>query len=53
MNKEEIIENIKDKIYDYMLQSEIDAYTKGYLDALCHIYEITWVERYEIEEELK
>ena len=26
---------------------------KGYLDALCKTYEITWDERYEIEEALK
>ena len=50
MTKEEIIEIIKNEIENYMLQSEINAYIKGYLDALCKTYEITWEERYEIEE---
>lgn len=53
MTKEEIIENIKDRIEYIFLQYEIDAYIRGYLDALCHTYEITWNERYEIEEALK
>ena len=53
MTKEEIIENIKNRIEYYFLQYEIDAYIKGYLDALCHTYEITWNERIEIEEALK
>lgn len=53
MSKEEIIETIRNKIEDYVLISEIDSYIKGYLDALCKTYEITWDERYEIEEALK
>lgn len=53
MGKEEVIENIKNNIDDYIFQSEIDSYIKGYLDALCNTYEITWDERYEIEEKLK
>lgn len=53
MSKEEIIENIKERIEDYRFQSEIDSYIKGYLDALCKTYEITWDERYEIEEALE
>ena len=53
MSKEEIIEEIKEKIADYMYIDEINAYIKGYLDALCKTYEITWDERYEIEEALK
>jgi len=53
MNKEEIIEEIKENLEDYILQSDVDSYIKGYLDALCKTYEITWDERYEIEEALK
>lgn len=52
MDKEEIIENIKDNTREYMFQSEIDSYIKGYLDALCKTYEISWEERFEIEEAL-
>lgn len=52
MSKEEIIEEIKSKTEDFMFQAEIDAYTKGYLDALCKTYEITWEERCDIEGEL-
>lgn len=36
-----------------MFQNEIDSYTKGYLDALCETYEISWDERFEIEEKIK
>lgn len=50
MNKEEIIEIIKDETENYMLKSDTISYIKGYLDALCKTYEITWDERYEIEE---
>ena len=53
MSKEEIIEEIKENLEDYILQSDVDSYIKGYLDALCKTYEITWDERYEIEGELK
>jgi len=53
MSKEEIIEEIKENLEDYILQSDVDSYIKGYLDALCKTYEITWDERYEIEEALK
>lgn len=53
MSKEEIVEIIKDNAEQYMLQSEVDSYIKGFLDALCKTYEITWDERYEIEETLK
>lgn len=53
MTKEEVIELIKEKIDNYMFQSDIEFYVKGFLDALCKTYEITWEERYEIEEELK
>ena len=54
MNKEEIVEEIKSKTEElsYMFQSEIEAYIKGFLDALCKTYEISWGERYEIEREL-
>ena len=52
MTKEEIIENIKEKYGKYLFQESIDAYIKGYLDALCHSYEISWDERDEIEGEL-
>ena len=52
MDKNEIIEKIKNQIEDYRFQSSIDTYIKGYLDALCHTYEITCEERYEIEEML-
>ena len=53
MSKEEIIEEIKENIEGYMYIDEINAYIKGYLDALCKTYEITWEERVEIEEALK
>lgn len=53
MSKEEIIEEIKEHIEDYMYIDEINAYIKGYLDALCKTYEINWEERDEIEEALK
>lgn len=53
MTKEEIVEEIKEHIEDYMYIDEINAYIKGYLDALCKTYEITWEERDEIEEMLK
>ncbi len=53
MTKEEIIEIININTEDYIFQSEIDSYIKGYLDALCTTYEISWDERYEIEEALK
>lgn len=53
MTKEEIIEEIKNEINDYMLGFKIDSYIKGYLDALCKTREITWDERYEIEEALE
>lgn len=55
MSKEEIVEFIKDKTEElsYMFQSEIEAYIKGFLDALCKTYEITWYERIDIERELE
>ncbi len=53
MTKEEIIEEIKNEIENYSSIFEIESYIKGYLDALCKTYEITWDERYEIEEALK
>ena len=53
MSKEEIIEEIKNEINDYISIFEIESYIKGYLDALCKTYEITWEERYKIEEALK
>ena len=53
MSKEEIIEEIKEHTENYMYIDEISAYLKGFLDALCKTYEITWDERYEIEEALK
>lgn len=49
MTKTEIVEKIKEEIDDYIWASEIDAYIKGYLDALCSVYEISWDERMEIE----
>lgn len=52
MTKAEIVEKIKEEIDDYIWQSEIDAYIKGFLDALCYTYEITWNERMEIEQTL-
>lgn len=52
MTKAEIVEKIKEEIDDYIWQSEIDAYIKGYLDALCSAYEISWDERMKIEEML-
>jgi len=53
MSKEEIIEEIKNEIDDYIFKSEIESYIKGFLDALCKTYEITYDERIEIEEMLK
>ena len=53
MTKEEIIEIININTEGYMYIDEINAYIKGYLDALCATHEITWDERYEIEEALK
>lgn len=53
MTKGEIIEEIKNEIDNYSLIVEIESYIKGYLDALCKTYEITWDERYEIEEEFE
>lgn len=53
MGKEKIIEEIKENIESYMYIDEINAYIKGYLDALYKNYEITLDERYEIEEKLK
>lgn len=53
MDKEEIIEIIKNEIEDYMFKSDAYYYIKGFLDALCKTYEITWDERYEIEAVLK
>lgn len=49
MTKTEIVEKIKEGIDNYLWASEVDAYIKGYLDALCYTYEITWDERMEIE----
>ena len=53
MSKDEIIEEIKNEIENYVSIFEIESYIKGYLDALCKTREITWDERYEIEEALK
>lgn len=53
MTKEEIIEIIKEETENYMFKSDMYYYIKGFLDALCKTYEITWDERYEIIEELK
>ena len=53
MSKREIIEEIKNETETYVSLFEIESYIKGYLDALCKTYEITWDERYEIEEALK
>lgn len=53
MDKDEIIEIIKDKIENLMFQTEIDLYIEGFLDALIKAREIDWDERYEIEEALK
>ena len=53
MSKEKIIEILKDKTENFIFQAEIDAYVKGYLDALCKTYEITYDERNEIERELE
>lgn len=53
MNKDEIIEEIRENTESYMYIDEINAYIKGFLDALCKAHEITWDERYEIEEVLK
>ena len=52
MTNTEIVEKIKEATDNYMWASEIDAYIKGYLDALCHAYEITWDDRIEIEKML-
>lgn len=53
MDKEEIIEIIKEKTENFMFQTEIDLYVEGFLDALIKAREITWDERYEIEDALK
>lgn len=53
MSKQEIIEEIKNEIEGYVSLFEIESYIKGYLDALCKTNEISWNERYEIDEELK
>ena len=53
MTKEEIIEILKENIQEYLFQNEIDAYIKGYLDALRDSYEITWEEKIEILEVMK
>ena len=50
MTRTEIVEKIKEEIDNYIWASEIEAYIKGFLDALCYTYEITWDERIEIEE---
>ena len=50
MTKTEIVEKIKEEIDNYIWSSEIEAYIKGFLDALCYTYEITWDKRTEIEE---
>lgn len=49
MTKIEIVEKIKEQTDHYIWASDIEAYIKGYLDALCYTYEITWDERLEIE----
>ena len=49
MTKAEIVEKIKEKTEDYIWASDVESYTKGFLDALCSTYEITWDERMEIE----
>lgn len=53
MSKDEIIKEIEENIESYMYIDEINAYIKGYLDALYKNYEITLDERHEIEEKLK
>ncbi len=53
MFEDEIIEDIKEEIDDYIFQSEKESYIKGYLDALCKTHKITWEERYKIEEEIR
>jgi len=53
MDKDEVIEEIKNEIENYTMIFEIESYIKGYLDALCKTREITWDERYEIEAVLK
>ena len=52
MTKTEIVEKIKENTDSYIWASDIESYTKGYLDALCYTYEITWDERMEIEQML-
>lgn len=52
MSKKEIISIIKDKLDNYLYLGECYAYMKGFLDALCITYEISWEERTEIEEVL-
>lgn len=49
MTKTEIVEKIKEQIDHCIWQNEVDGYIKGFLDALCYTYEITWDERMEIE----
>ena len=49
MTNAEIVEKIKEATDKYMWASDIEAYIKGYLDALCNAYEITWDDRIEIE----
>lgn len=49
MTKTEIVEKIKAGTDSYIWASDIESYTKGYLDVLCSTYEITWNERMEIE----
>jgi len=53
MDKEEVKELIKEEINDYIFRCDKEFYIKGFLDALCKTHEITWDERYEIEEVLK
>ena len=50
MTKTEIVEKIQEEIADYIWANEVEAYIKGYLDALCSAYEITWDERIDIEQ---
>ena len=52
MTNEEIIENIKKRTEKYLFQAEVDAYVKGYLDALEDSHEISWLQRGVIEDDL-
>lgn len=52
MSKKEIIEIIKEETEDMLTVYETSAYIKGFLDALCKTYEISWKEREEIETEV-